>query len=67
MFDGRTIKGSSFGGYKGRSSIPQLIDLYLNNKIFVDEFVTGVITLDNINEGFDTMVKGNGLRTIVKY
>ena len=48
-------KGSAFGGVKGRSEIPGIVEDYLNGTLWVDEFVTHNESLENINKGFDDM------------
>lgn len=55
LVTGRTWKGSAFGGVKGRSELPGIVDDYLDGKLWVDEFVTHHQTLENINKGFDDM------------
>ena len=55
---GRVWKGSAFGGWKSRDSVPQLVEDYLQKKIQVDEFVTGDLPLNDINEAFDLMHAG---------
>ena len=58
LCEGRTWKGSSFGGWKGLDAVPKMIEWYMNGEIMVDEFINGYITLDKINEGFESMLKG---------
>jgi len=55
LVTGRVWKGSAFGGVKGRSEMPGIVDDYLNGTLWVDEFVTHKQDLDNINKGFDDM------------
>jgi len=55
---GRVWKGSAFGGWKSRDSVPKLVEEYLNGKVLVDEFVTGELPLGEINEAFHLMHDG---------
>jgi S-(hydroxymethyl)glutathione dehydrogenase/alcohol dehydrogenase len=55
LVTGRTWKGSAFGGVKGRTEIPGIVEDYLNGTLWVDEFVSHHQTLENINKGFDDM------------
>jgi S-(hydroxymethyl)glutathione dehydrogenase/alcohol dehydrogenase len=55
LVTGRVWKGSAFGGVKGRTELPGIVEDYLNGKLWVDEFVTHHQSLDNINKGFDDM------------
>lgn len=65
LVTGRVWRGSAFGGWKSRSSVPRLVDDYLNGKLMVDEFVTFKRPLEKINEGFDLMHAGKALRTVI--
>ncbi|KAL7424307.1 formate dehydrogenase (NAD+) [Cryptotrichosporon argae] len=65
LVTGRVWKGSAFGGVKGRSELPGIVDDYLAGKLWVDEFVSHHQTLDNINAGFDDMHKGDCIRCVV--
>jgi len=65
LVTGRVWKGSAFGGYKSRDSVPKLVDEYMDNKLKVDEFITHNFTLDQINEAFDVMHAGKSIRGIV--
>jgi S-(hydroxymethyl)glutathione dehydrogenase / alcohol dehydrogenase len=64
---GRTIKGSYFGGVKGRTGLGRFVDLYLDGRLEIDRLVTDRIPLDRINDGFDSMAAGEGLRTVVEF
>jgi S-(hydroxymethyl)glutathione dehydrogenase / alcohol dehydrogenase len=63
---GRTIKGSYFGGVKGRTGLGRFVDLYLDGRLEIDPLVSHRIPLDRINDGFDMMAAGEGLRTVVE-
>jgi len=64
LVTGRRWGGSAYGGVKGRSQLPGLVDDWLAGKLKVDEFVTSTGTLDKINEGFDAMKKGTCIRHV---
>lgn len=64
---GRTIKGSYFGGVKGRSGLNKFINLYLNGTLDIDSQITHRTSITNINTGFQRMTHGNGIRTIITY
>ena len=61
LVTGRIWRGSAFGGVKGRSQLPDYVDLYLQGDIKVDEFVTHTMPLEDINKAFDLMHEGKAL------
>lgn len=65
LVTGRTWKGSAFGGFKSRDSVPKLVGQYLRGELKVDEFVTQQLTLEHINEAFELMHSGETIRTVV--
>ena len=65
LVTGRVWKGTAFGGWKSRESVPKLVDEYLNKELKVDEFVSHNVKLDKINEAFDLMHSGKSIRTVV--
>ncbi|EPT02803.1 hypothetical protein FOMPIDRAFT_1022702 [Fomitopsis schrenkii] len=65
LVTGRTWRGSAFGGVKGRTEIPGLVEDYLQGKVKIDEYVTHSRTLADINEGFGDMHKGDCIRCVV--
>ncbi|KDR14152.1 alcohol dehydrogenase class-3 [Zootermopsis nevadensis] len=67
LVTGRTWKGTAFGGWKSRDSVPKLVEEYLNKKIMLDEFVTHNMPFENINEAFDLMHSGKSIRTVVNF
>lgn len=67
LVTGRSWKGTAFGGWKSRESVPRLVDEYMEKKMKVDEFVTHTRTLAEINAAFDLMHKGEGIRTVVNF
>jgi S-(hydroxymethyl)glutathione dehydrogenase/alcohol dehydrogenase len=67
LVTGRVWKGSAFGGAKGRTDVPKIVDWYMNGKIEIDAMITHVLTLDEINRGFDLMHAGESIRSVVVY
>lgn len=67
LVTGRVWKGSAFGGAKGRTDVPKIVDWYMNGKIEIDPMITHVLDLDQINEAFDLMHAGKSIRSVVVY
>ncbi len=67
LVTGRTWKGTAFGGAKGRTDVPKIIDWYMNGKIEIDPMITHVLSLEEINKGFDLMHEGKSIRSVVVY
>ncbi|HSE78587.1 MAG TPA: S-(hydroxymethyl)glutathione dehydrogenase/class III alcohol dehydrogenase [Alphaproteobacteria bacterium] len=67
LVTGRVWKGTAFGGARGRSDVPRIVDWYMDKKINIDDLITHVVPLDRINEGFDLMRRGESIRTVVTY
>jgi len=67
LVTGRVWKGTAFGGWKSKDSVPKLVEAYLRKELMVDEFVTGEVPLDKINEAFELMHAGKSLRTVVLF
>lgn len=67
LVTGRTWKGTAFGGAKGRTDVPKIVDWYMDGKIQIDPMITHVLTLDEINQGFDLMHAGKSIRSVVVY
>ncbi|KAJ0178049.1 hypothetical protein K1T71_005872 [Dendrolimus kikuchii] len=67
LVTGRVWKGTAFGGYKSRESVPKLVDEYLNKKLPLDEFVTHNVPLKEINEAFHLMHAGKSIRAVVHF
>ncbi|XP_050394939.2 alcohol dehydrogenase class-3 [Patella vulgata] len=65
LVTGRVWKGSAFGGWKSRDSVPKLVDEYMKKELKVDEFVSFTLPLDKINEGFDLMHSGKSIRSVI--
>lgn len=67
LVTGRTWKGTAFGGWKSVESVPKLVDSYLENELLVDEFITHHYNLEQINDAFDVMHKGQSIRSVVNF
>jgi len=67
LVTGRVWKGSAFGGARGRTDVPKIVDWYMEGKINVDDLITHTLKLEDINQGFDLMHKGESIRSVVKY
>jgi S-(hydroxymethyl)glutathione dehydrogenase/alcohol dehydrogenase len=67
LIAGRILTGTAFGGVRGRTQVPHLIDRYMQGDIKVDEFVTETIKLEQINDAFERMKRDEGYRYIVDY
>jgi S-(hydroxymethyl)glutathione dehydrogenase / alcohol dehydrogenase len=67
LVTGRVWRGTAFGGAKGRSDVPRIVDWYMNGKINIDDLITHSLPLDQINEGFDLMHRGESIRSVVVF
>ena len=67
LVTGRVWKGTAFGGAKGRTDVPKIVDWYMNGKINIDDLITHKLALDEINKGFDLMHSGESIRSVVVY
>jgi S-(hydroxymethyl)glutathione dehydrogenase/alcohol dehydrogenase len=67
LVTGREWKGSAFGGARGRTDVPKIVDWYMDGKINIDDLITHTLPLDRINEGFDLMKRGESIRSVVVY
>jgi S-(hydroxymethyl)glutathione dehydrogenase/alcohol dehydrogenase len=67
LVTGRVWKGTAFGGARGRTDVPKIVDWYMERKINIDDLITHVLPLDRINEGFDLMHAGKSIRAVVTY
>ncbi|WP_419809156.1 S-(hydroxymethyl)glutathione dehydrogenase/class III alcohol dehydrogenase [Sphingomonas sp.] len=67
LVTGRNWRGTAFGGAKGRTDVPRIVDWYMDGKIEIDPMITHVLTLDEINRGFDLMHAGDSIRSVVMY
>jgi S-(hydroxymethyl)glutathione dehydrogenase / alcohol dehydrogenase len=67
LVTGRQWKGSAFGGARGRTDVPKIVDWYMDGKISIDPLITHKLKLAEINEGFALMKRGESIRSIVVY
>src|SRR5512143_2746864 len=67
LVTGRVWKGTAFGGARGRSDVPRLVDWYMDKKIEIDSLITHKLPLERINEAFDLMHAGASIRTVVEF
>ena len=67
LVTGRVWKGSAFGGARGRTDVPRIVDWYMDKKINIDDLITHILPLERINEGFDLMHEGKSIRSVVVY
>lgn len=67
LVTGRVWKGSAFGGARGRTDVPTIVDWYMNGLIQIDPMITHRLSLDEINKGFDLMHAGESIRSVVVY
>jgi len=67
LVTGRRWIGTAFGGARGRTDVPRIVDWYMEKKINIDDMITHTLPLERINEGFDLMTKGESIRTVVVY
>ena len=67
LVTGRTWKGTAFGGARGRTDVPRIVDWYMEGKINIDDLITHKLPLERINEGFDLMHEGKSIRSVVEF
>jgi len=67
LVTGRVWKGTAFGGARGRTDVPKIVNWYMEKKINIDDLITHTLPLERINEGFDLMHAGKSIRTVVTY
>ena len=67
LVTGRVWKGTAFGGARGRTDVPRIVDWYMDGRINIDDLITHVLPLERINEGFELMHAGRSIRTVVTY
>ena len=67
LVTGRVWRGTAFGGAKGRTDVPKIVDWYMDGKINIDGLITHTLPLDEINTGFDLMHAGTSIRAVVQY
>ena len=67
LVTGRVWKGTAFGGARGRTDVPRIVDWYMDGKIQIDPMITHILDLKDINRGFDLMHAGESIRSVVVY
>ena len=67
LVTGRVWKGTAFGGARGRTDVPKIVDWYMDGKVEIDSMITHTLPLDRINEAFDLMHEGKSIRAVVVY
>lgn len=67
LVTGRSWRGTAFGGARGRTDVPKIVDWYLDGKIEIDPMITHTLKLEEINRGFDLMHSGESIRSVVVY
>jgi len=67
LVTGRVWKGSAFGGARGRTDVPKIVDWYMEKKINIDDLITHTMPLEEINHAFDLMHEGKSIRSVVVY
>jgi S-(hydroxymethyl)glutathione dehydrogenase / alcohol dehydrogenase len=67
LVTGRVWKGTAFGGARGRSDVPKIVDWYMEKKINIDDLITHSLALGDINKGFDLMHAGESIRSVIVY
>jgi|TARA_B110000196_G_scaffold279838_1_gene259660 S-(hydroxymethyl)glutathione dehydrogenase/alcohol dehydrogenase len=67
LVTGRVWKGSAFGGAKGRTDVPQIVDWYMDKKINIDDLITHEFCLEDINKAFDLMHEGKSIRSVINF
>jgi S-(hydroxymethyl)glutathione dehydrogenase/alcohol dehydrogenase len=67
LVTGRVWKGTAFGGARGRTDVPRIVDWYMEGKVRIDELITHKLPLEKINDGFELMRRGESIRSVVIY
>jgi len=67
LVTGRSWRGSAFGGARGRTDVPGIVDMYMEGRIDIDSLITSTMPLEDINKGFEMMHAGEGIRSVVVY
>jgi S-(hydroxymethyl)glutathione dehydrogenase/alcohol dehydrogenase len=67
LITGRNWRGTAFGGAKGRTDVPKIVDWYMDGKIAIEPMITHTLKLEDINKGFDLMHAGESIRAVVVY
>ena len=67
LVTGRVWRGTAFGGARGRTDVPKIVDWYMEGKINIDDLITHTMALEKINDAFDLMHEGKSIRSVVVY
>jgi S-(hydroxymethyl)glutathione dehydrogenase/alcohol dehydrogenase len=67
LVTGRSWRGTAFGGARGRTDVPKIVDWYMDGKIEIDPMITHKMPLKDINNAFDLMHKGESIRSVIEY
>ena len=67
LVTGRSWRGTAFGGARGRTDVPKIVDWYMQGKIDIDPMITHTLALEDINKGFDLMHAGESIRSVVVF
>jgi S-(hydroxymethyl)glutathione dehydrogenase/alcohol dehydrogenase len=67
LVTGRVWKGTAFGGARGRTDVPKIVDWYMQGKIAIDDLITHKMPLERINDAFELMHEGKSIRSVVVY
>ena len=67
LVTGRSWRGTAFGGARGRTDVPKIVDWYMEGKIEIDPMITNKMPLEDINRAFDLMHKGESIRSVIEY
>ena len=67
LVTGRSWKGTAFGGARGRTDVPKIVDWYMDGRINIDDLITHTMPLDDINKAFDLMHDGESIRSVVQF
>ena len=67
LVTGRVWKGTAFGGARGRTDVPKIVDWYMNGQINIDDLITHVMPLEKINDAFDLMHQGESIRSVITF
>ena len=67
LVTGRSWRGTAFGGARGRTDVPKIVDWYMEGKLNIDDLITHKMPLEQINEAFDLMHEGKSIRSVVEY
>jgi S-(hydroxymethyl)glutathione dehydrogenase/alcohol dehydrogenase len=67
LVTGRVWKGTAFGGARGRTDVPKIVDWYMNGQINIDDLITHVMPLEKINDAFELMYQGESIRSVITF